>query len=531
MGGLSMTDPGREIWDGMLTHLRAHNATICRQWFEELEPVGVAGGTMQLRAASHLHRDYLRKQCSEPFNDAARTVTGRLVSVRFLGPDDEVLQPPAAPRRSEARSARAEAETGGTHRAAEPRATSPSPTDGATLGETTGTHHNGSSTVPLPAQEIEARPVEPVRSPESPRVHEPQRAPERRDPSRYESLVVNPDYSFDSFVVGPENRLAHAAAIAVAANPGRAYNPYFVHGGVGLGKTHLLQAICLKIVEANPRAILHYTSCEGFITQFMESVQSGEMADFRHRFRDIDVLVIDDIHFLTKRERSQEEFFHTFNALFQANKQIILSSDAPPEDIPDLEERLVSRFKWGLVCKIEPPIYETRVAILKAKARLRGLLIPENVAEFIAQRIDTNIRELEGAIVKLQIHSVVEKRPIDLTLTREALGAEEPQLVGEPTIQHIINVVTDYYAIRLADLQSKHRQRSIALPRQVCMHLARRCTRHSLEEIGGFFGGRDHTTVMHAIRAVEAKCQAEPEFETTLRILEERVRTGKPFQA
>jgi len=345
-----------------------------------------------------------------------------------------------------------------------------------------------------------------------------------REPHRYESLVVNPDYCFDNFVVGPGNRLAHAAALAVASNPGRSYNPYFVHGGVGLGKTHLLQAMCLKIVEANPRTVLYYTSCEGFVTQYFESVKDNEMAEFRHRFRDVDVLVIDDIHFLTKRDRSQEEFFHTFNALHQASKQIILSSDAHPEEIPDLEERLVSRFKSGLVAKMEPPCYETRVAILKTKAKMRGLLLPEDVACFLAARIDTNIRELEGAVVKLQITASVEKQPITLELAKGAMGDAPAQVGGEPTIQHIITAVTEFYSIRLADLQSKHRQRSIALPRQVCMYLARKCTRHSLEEIGGFFGGRDHTTVMHALKTIDSKRADDGDFDVVVRTLEDKVR-------
>jgi chromosomal replication initiator protein len=305
------------------------------------------------------------------------------------------------------------------------------------------------------------------------------------------------------------------------------YNPFFVHGGVGLGKTHLLQAVCLKLVESNPRLVLYYTSCENFVTQYVESVQTGTMTEFRHRFRDVDVLVIDDIHFLTKRDQSQEEFFHTFNSLYQSHRQIILSSDAPPEDIPLLEERLVSRFKWGLVAKVEPPTYETRIEILKTKARLRGMEMPAVVAEYIAGRIDTNIRELEGAVVKLQIQAVVEKRAIDLDLARASLGDAPQPVTSEPTIQSIIAAVTDHYSIRLADLQSKHRQRSIALPRQVCMFLARRCTRHSLEEIGGFFGGRDHTTVMHAIKAVEAKRDTEPDFENVLKVLEDRVRASK----
>jgi chromosomal replication initiator protein len=348
----------------------------------------------------------------------------------------------------------------------------------------------------------------------------------RNVPTRYDSLVVNPDYNFRNFVVGPGNRMAHAAAMAIAANPGRVYNPFFVHAGVGLGKTHLLQAICLQIAEASPEARMYYTSCEGFVTQFFESVQHGEMADFRHRFRDVDVLVIDDIHFLAKRESSQEEFFNTFNALFQARKQIILSCDAPPEDIPELEERLVSRFKWGLVTKIEPPIFETRASILKTKAAIRGLTLPDDVACFIASRINTNIRELEGAIVKLHIQSTVEGRPIDLALAKEALGDHAAEPKGEPTLDAVIGAVTEFYNVRVAELQSKGRQRSIVLPRQVCMYLARKCTHRSLAEIGGFLGGRDHTTVMHAVDTIERKRRTQDDFDHIVRSLEERIRAA-----
>jgi chromosomal replication initiator protein len=510
-GHISMMDPDRQIWDGMLAHLRANYQSICRQWFEELEPLGVAGGALQLRTLSHLHRDYLRKQCSEPFNDAARSVSGRLLTVRFLGPDDEPskVTPPK--------------------KAADKRgipAPPPASTPAANPAATTNNHVSHASIEAKPA--VPAPVVPPQRPPQDigPRPT-PLHQSSVREPHRYESLVVNPDFSFDNFVVGPGNRLAHAAALAVAGNPGRSYNPYFVHGGVGLGKTHLLQAMCLKIVEANPRTMLYYTSCEGFVTQYFESVKDNEMAEFRHRFRDVDVLVIDDIHFLTKRDRSQEEFFHTFNALHQASKQIILSSDAPPEEIPDLEERLVSRFKSGLVAKMEPPCYETRVAILKTKAKMRGLLLPEDVACFLAARIDTNIRELEGAVVKLQITSTVEKQPITLELAKGAMGEAPPQVGGEPTIQNIITAVTEFYSIRLADLQSKHRQRSIALPRQVCMYLARKCTRHSLEEIGGFFGGRDHTTVMHALKTIDSKRADDGDFDVVVRTLEDKVRQPK----
>ncbi|MBL9001720.1 MAG: chromosomal replication initiator protein DnaA [Phycisphaerae bacterium] len=511
-----MADPDRQVWDGMLSHLRAHHPEVCRQWFAELEPRGIAGGALQLRTHSVIHRDYLRSHCADAFNDAARSATGLLVSVRFLGPDDEVIAP-APPRRA-------------------------TPLENGVPVFRIAHAENGAAALvePKPATAVEepavsAEPLAPsdVRAAEQrAAVSEPRRAapvyvtrPE--PPRRYESLVVNPDYSFENFVLGPGNRMAHAAAMAIAANPGRAYNPFFVHGGVGLGKTHLLQAICLRICEQDPSTRLYYTSCEGFVTQYFESVQSGEMAEFRHRFRDVDVLVIDDIHFLAKRESSQEEFFHTFNALFQAQKQIILSCDAPPEDIPALEERLVSRFKWGLVTKMETPTFETRVAILKTKAKVRGLILPDDVACFIAGKIDTNIRELEGAVVKLHIQSTVEKCPIDMALAKEALGDSLPAPRGEPTLQAIIAAVTEFYGVRLTELQSKGRQRSIALPRQVCMFLARRCTRHSLEEIGGFFGGRDHTTVMHAVDTVEEKRKADSDFDLVLRSLEEKLRAAK----
>jgi len=336
--------------------------------------------------------------------------------------------------------------------------------------------------------------------------------------------VLNPDYGFDNFVVGPNNRLAHAAALAVAANPGRAYNPMFVHGDVGLGKTHLLQAICLAILAQRPGAVIYYTSCEGFLTQFMDAVAAGAMSRFRHKFRHVDVLVVDDIHFLAKRDRTQEEFFHTFNSLYQCHKQIVLSSDAPPEEIPDLEQRLVSRFQGGLIAPISPPTYETRIEIVKNKARLRGLELATDVAEAVAARIDTNIRELEGAVTKLQVMAQVERLPLSVELVRQALGMPERKADATVQIQTIINAVTEFYQVKVTDLQSKRRQRSIALPRQLCMYLARRHTRYSLEEIGGYFGGRDHTTVMHAVRTIETRVSTDGKFAQEVTGLEGRLR-------
>jgi chromosomal replication initiator protein len=339
-----------------------------------------------------------------------------------------------------------------------------------------------------------------------------------------DDMLISPDHSFENFVVGPGNRLAHAGAVAVARKPARAYNPFFVHGGVGLGKTHLLQAICQDALRADCNLRLYYTSCHGFMTQFHEAVQAGQMRSFRHRFRHVDILLIDDIHDLSRRDRSQEEFFHTFNSLTQAGGQVVLSSDAAPNEIPDLEERLTSRFNCGLVAGIEKPSFETRVEILKAKAALRDLTLPDDVASYVAAKVDTNIRELEGMITKMQGLAAVNGSSIDLKLAKLALGEDDPSgRARQLTIQHIIDTVTSYYAVRLSDLLSKRRHKSIALPRQVCMWLARRHTRYSLEEIGGYFGGRDHTTVMHAISAVNEKRRKDRDIDQDVLCVEQRL--------
>ena len=325
-------------------------------------------------------------------------------------------------------------------------------------------------------------------------------------------LQLNPDYAFENFVTGPCNRLPHAASVAVGENPGKAYNPLFIHGGVGLGKTHLLQAVCQKVLERDQEMRILYLSCDSFINQFITAVETGDMNQFRYRYRQVDILVIDDIHFLAGRDRTQEEFFHTFNTLYQNHKQIILSADCPPSEIPELEERLVSRFNWGLVARIEKPCYETRVAILQKKARMRGLTLPEDVVCYVAAKVENNTRELEGAITKLQGMSLLNGGIIDLDLAKAALGDSATPEQRRITIQQIFDAVTKYYNVRLSDLQSKKRHKSIAFPRQVCMFLARRHTRYSLEEIGGYFGGRDHTTVLHAVRTVDGDMKEDPDI-------------------
>ncbi len=337
--------------------------------------------------------------------------------------------------------------------------------------------------------------------------------PEPQQPGQ-SPVMLNNHYTFENFVTGPSNRLAHAACVAVSDAPGRAYNPLFIHGSVGLGKTHLLQATCGTALAAGKAKQVLYLTCEAFANDFLDAVQRGELNTFRYRYRHVDVLVIDDVQFLAERERSQEEFFHTFNTLYQMQKQIIVSADSSPAEIPSLEERLVSRFSWGLVTRIDKPCFETRMAIVRKKAELRGVELVEEVVYFIASRIDTNIRELEGAINKVQGLSHLTGRVADLALAREALGDKQPP--REISIEEILEAVMRRYNVRLADLQSKKRSKSIAFPRQVCMYLARTMTRHSLEEIGGYFGGRDHTTVLHASRTIERRRAEQPQLQTTL---------------
>jgi chromosomal replication initiator protein len=332
-----------------------------------------------------------------------------------------------------------------------------------------------------------------------------------------EGLPLSDDYVFDTFVTGPCNRLAHAACMAVSESPGKSYNPLYIHGAAGLGKTHLLQATCRKVAQANPDAKICVLSCEMFVNHFIGAVEKGRIHEFRYRYRHADVLAIDDIQFLSAHEQTQEEFFHTFNTLYQLQKQIILSSDRGPGQIPDLEERLVSRFNWGLVAQIDRPCYETRVAIVRKKAKMRNRDLPEDVVCFIAGVVDSNTRELEGAIARVAMLAQVTGREMSILLAEEALGNKAGVQRRGISVEDILKAVTARYNVRLSDLQSKKRSRSITFPRQVCMYLARSLTRHSLGEIGGYFGGRDHTTVMHANKTIDSLRRNDAQFQAVLK--------------
>ncbi len=315
---------------------------------------------------------------------------------------------------------------------------------------------------------------------------------------------LNPRYTFENFVVGSSNRHAHAYSLAVAGSPAKTYNPLFIYGGVGLGKTHLIQAICHQIKNKTSGNLkISYLTSERFTNELIDAIQHHSTSAFRQRYRGVDVLAIDDIHFIAGKESTQEEFFHTFNTLYDAHKQIIFSSDRPPKEISNLQERLVSRFSWGLTTDIQPPDLETRVAILKKKIERESVSVPDEVIFFIAQLIKTNIRELEGALIRTIAYSLLEEKPITLELVKEVLK----DLLKEPkkliTVDFIQRCVAEEFGISLPDLKTKRRNKTIVLPRQVAMYLSRELTDLSLPEIGGFFGGKDHTTVLHSYNKIK----------------------------
>lgn len=583
-------------WRQMMDYLKDTYPAVCRHWFSDLTPDQMDSGLLKIHTQGVVQRNYLQRNCREYFAEAAQQITSRLITVEFTC--DPVR--PAA-KRAEASELAAttfdDAEQSATNDAIlddapavadaqvhqEAAVGSPSHAPQHEVADSdhrpanplnnhhlpTSPHANPSDLDHAadpdveydvkPGQKAKRRdrasvaeanlPTEPnIAYPSSganlsgaaPTVFTSSNKPHaaQHDYDHNDDLVLIPDNTFENFISGPNNQLAYAASIAVANQPGVAYNPLFIHGGVGLGKTHLLQAICQQVINNNPATRIAYVSCETFTNQFIECVQAGKMSEFHQRFRNVDMLVIDDVHFLANRERTQEEFFHTFNELFQSNRQIVLSSDAAPGDIPDLEERLVSRFNWGLVANVLKPGFDTRVAILHAKSKIREFTIPEDVVQYVAHAIDSNARELEGAINKLQAFVQLTKRDLTLEVAREALDL--PQFdaprSNQVTLQNIIDVVTGYYNVKLSDLQSKRRHKSITEPRQVCMWLARQTTRFSLEEIGGHFGGRDHTTVMHSVNIVEKRGEEDPAYQRTVQQLLNQVKhenglVGDPSQS
>ena len=342
------------------------------------------------------------------------------------------------------------------------------------------------------------------------------------EPPRAGSLI--PRYTFDTFIVGPSNQFAHAACRAVAETPSRSYNPLFIHGGVGLGKTHLMHAIGHYVVQHHPGLVLTYISSERFMNEMINAVRFDRILDFRSRYRSVDVLLVDDIQFVSGKEGTQNEFFHTFNALHDAQKQIVISSDRPPHEIPALEERLRSRFEWGLIADIQVPDVETKAAILKRKAEEEGVPLANDVAMFMASRIKSNVRELEGSLIRLIAYSSLTTKPLTIELAQDVLKNVIDHDEKAITIEQIQKYVADYYHLKLHELKSRNNSKSVAMPRQVAMYLCKSLTHASLPEIGRSFGGKHHSTVIHSIKKVEELRKKNGDFDKQVANLIESIR-------
>lgn len=348
---------------------------------------------------------------------------------------------------------------------------------------------------------------------------------ERDKPERPSNLVAK--YTFENFVIGASNQFAHAACVAVANQPGDNYNPLFIYGGVGLGKTHLVNAIGHQAAAHRPGLKVAYLSSESFMNELIASLRRDKMDEFKRKFRNVDILILDDVQFIAGKERTQEEFFHTFNSLYESHKQIVITSDKFPKEIPGLEDRLRNRFEWGLIADIQPPDMETRVAILQKKAEVEDVQLPHDVAIFLASNIDSNVRELEGSLTRLGAFASLTMATITIELAKDVLRNTLNGAKREITVENIQKTICDYFNIKLGDLKAKRRTQNIALPRQVAMYLCRKYTPASFPGIGDKFGGRDHSTVIHASKTIERKIKEDPHMQSTIEKLERNLNVRK----
>jgi len=447
--------PMTNIWDEVLARIDTKvNRHSFYTWFKPTAYVADQGGSIVVRVPNVLFRDWLTKHYSAVLNEALGELGRAGASIAFV---------------------------------TEGQATPPEP--------------------PQPVLDPVAPPIlDEVGPVEVDAVPAPITAP----------AGLNPRYTFETFIVGSSNQFAHAASRAVAEAPSRSYNPLFVYGGVGLGKTHLMHAVGRYVLQHNPSFRLTYISSERFMNEMINAVRYDRILDFRERYRSVDVLLVDDIQFLAGKEGTQTEFFHTFNALYDAQKQIVLSSDCPPHEIPQLEERLRSRFEWGLIADIQPPDLETKVAILKKKAEADGIPLPDNVAIYIAGKIKSNIRELEGSLTRLVAYASLTNSAISLTLAQDVLKSILNHDEKAVTIEIIQKFVADYYQQKVVDLKSRNNSKSVAIPRQVAMYLCKQLTHASLPEIGRSFGGKHHSTVIHSIRKVEEMRKRDGTFNSLI---------------
>jgi len=451
------------IWGSAREHLRATlNSETYNLWFAGLRPAGANGGQLTLEVANDFCEVWLNDNYIDLLRDAVAVAAGQQLEIKF-----KVALPPLP--------------------------------GGASLLPVVPVPE--AVQLPTPAQSAASRPV-----------------------SQPVDFAFNPKNTFESFVVGNNNSFAQAAALAVAQAPGKSYNPLFLYGGVGLGKTHLLHAIGQHVGARKKGARVAYLSSEKFTNEYIDAIQNNQLAKFRKKYRQTDVLLIDDIQFLAGKERIQEEFFHTFNALHEAHKQIVLTCDRPPSEMQNLEHRLVSRFEWGLVTDLQPPDVEMRLAILQKKAASMNVRLPDEIIQFLAHRIRTNIRRLEGALIRVASYAALTGKPLTLEvvegLLREILHEEGRFSISFEVIQ---KKVAEHYDLRLSDMTSKRRPENIAFPRQIAMYLTRQLTTSSLSAIGEAFGGRDHGTVMHACKLVKDRMEVDPAVRQAVGLIEKKL--------
>lgn len=460
------------VWEQILDNMREQLASSAFKWLDPVKPISLTESELVLGTQTGMAKDWITSHYLTILEDAVTDVIGsrRKILMKVVETEKSAVVSPTEP----------------IHRMPREKG---NPDQGTLFTEN---HHNGEAA----DMHIAAG----------------------------DGSSLNPKYTFDTFVTGSSNRFAHAAAMAVAESPGKVYNPFFMYGGVGLGKTHLMHAIGNRVLHNHPEMRVLYVSSEQFTNEIIRSIQEGTAEKFRQKYRNIDVLLVDDIQFLSGKTSTQEEFFHTFNTLHDAQKQIILSSDRPPREVERLEDRLRSRFEWGLITDIQAPDLETRIAILKNKAQLDHFNVPNDVMVYIASRIDSNIRELEGALTRVVAYASLIKKPVTTDLVAEALKDVFPNnKTKEVTMEVIQEIVASYFKIKIEDLHAKKRTRSIAYPRQIAMYLCRELTDTSLPQIGNFFGGRDHTTVLHACDKISKEKESDARLSGILHELIERI--------
>jgi chromosomal replication initiator protein len=491
------------LWDRILTMLQPKmNSQSFNTWMRPTHQISHDGTTLDVEVPSALFAEWIHKNYLPLIQESVRELDAGQFHLRFSARESAPRALPARPH-APSNGNGAAGWPHASHAAGPVRAAAPAREIGPRgIGarRTAGNVPPGNGDAHLPPPTLEY--AEPVRSGS---------ADPPRPAANGNGLVQR--YTFDSFVVSSCNQFAHAAAIAVAEQPSLAYNPLFVYGGVGLGKTHLMHAVGNRIGMSLPGLRLLYISAETFMSELINAIRYERTPDFKGRYRSVDVLMIDDIQFLAGKERTQEEFFHTFNALYEAQKQIIITSDCPPRDIPTLEERLRSRFEWGLIADIQPPDLETKVAILRKKAEAENIDLPEDVTLFIASRVRSNIRELEGSLIRLLAFSSLRGRRIDLEMAKETLRDLIDDRLRGVSVEQIQKGIAAHYGIKLLELKSRNNSKHIAFPRQVAMYVCKQLTGKSLPALGEQFGGKHHTTVIHAIRKIERMRERDREFD------------------